>query len=296
MKILITGAGHLASHLVQRASVEHEVVLFGRRVRDELPWLGREQTYIQGDIRHLESVRRATEGSLDAVIHTAACHPVRAFSEEEYLTTNVQGLHNVLTAAREAGAHRFVFTSSFQVYGAKLKPSGEACAWIDEETPLEPHNLYGLTKVMGEGMLRYFTRTSNLTGIALRIGCFTPCERVTWGLRFLLNGVDVTDVAQACLLAIEARTTGFEGFCIRCDNGFRPEDLAGLAADPLKVIAELDPSAVTKIRRRGLELPAPQWCADVSKARRILGYDPQHNFLTFLREPQGAAKLSRGMP
>ena len=284
MRILVTGAGHLANHLVQSATERHEVVVLGRRGRNELPWLGRDQKYVQGDIRDIGAVRVAAEGGLDAVIHTAACHPVRAFSDEEYLATNIQGLHNVLTVAGEAGARRFVFTSTFQVYGTRLKPSGEGCAWIDEHTPLEPNRIYGLTKAMGEEMLSYFARTNDLTGVSLRLGCFTPCEREAWGLRFLLNGVDVTDVAQACLLATEAQITGFEAFCIRCDNGFRPEEMAGLRADPLPVIEKHDPSAIAKIRQHGLKLPAIGWCADVSKARRILGYHPKHCFSTFLRE------------
>jgi len=90
--------------------------------------------YMVGNVRDADRMYRAMHG-IDTVIHAAALKRVEVGQENprEMISTNVQGTVNVLNAAENQGAGTFVFVSS-----------DKAC---------EPQNLYGATKMMGEGLV-----------------------------------------------------------------------------------------------------------------------------------------------
>jgi UDP-glucose 4-epimerase len=170
---LVTGgAGFIGSHLAERLLKD------GHRVRvldnlstgrvsnleavraagpaDRLEW-------IEGDIRSLETCRRATAG-VDYVLHQAALASVPRSIENPIDTTavNVGGTLNVLHAARENGVKRVVAASSSSVYGdAAALPKHEEQA----PAPLSP---YAASKLAGEIYARVYAVTMGLSTVSLR--------------------------------------------------------------------------------------------------------------------------------
>ncbi len=120
-------------------------------------------TFIEGDIRDLETCQRVVSGA-DYVLHQAALGSVpRSMTEPAlYHDNNITGTFNMLFAARDAKVKRFVFASSSSVYGDTLVlPKVETMIG----TPKSP---YALTKWVGEGYCRLFWDCYSLPTIALR--------------------------------------------------------------------------------------------------------------------------------
>jgi UDP-N-acetylglucosamine 4-epimerase len=120
-------------------------------------------TMVEGDIREAKDCRRATRGS-HIVLHQAALGSVPRSVEEplESHASNVTGFLNMLAAARDAGAQRFVYASSSAVYGDE-----EGLPKIESKIgrPLSP---YAATKAMNEMYADVFGRCYKLEAIGLR--------------------------------------------------------------------------------------------------------------------------------
>jgi dihydroflavonol-4-reductase len=164
--ILVTGAsGFLGRHLVAH------LVTNGFRVRA----LVREASHTRyikdladlayGDLHDADSLNRAAEGC-QYVIHTAALFRFWG-SQAAFEHTNVQGVANVLEAARRGGVERFVHISTAAVVGAT--PRGQL---IDETTPCFPADPYQRSKYDGENLVRMFSQGAGLDAIVLRPGAF----------------------------------------------------------------------------------------------------------------------------
>jgi UDP-glucose 4-epimerase len=122
----------------------------------------------------------------------------------------VSGTFKVFEVAREEGVTRFVLCSTMGVYGASMQPSKDAWGVVTEESPCLPTDVYGMSKLLCEDMGRYYSRSSGITTVALRLGMFVPETFERYGFRLLFGGVDDRDVAQAVLRAL--MYTPVEGF------------------------------------------------------------------------------------
>jgi nucleoside-diphosphate-sugar epimerase len=167
LTLVTGGAGFIGSHLVD-ALVER-----GARVRvlDDLSSGHRENLegvlsrieFLEGDIRDLESCRRACEGAA-LVFHQAARGSVpRSMSDPATtIAVNVAGTANVFAAAREKEAARVIYASSSSVYGdSQTLPKREG----EEGRPLSP---YALSKVMNEQLADVFVRCFGMQFVGLR--------------------------------------------------------------------------------------------------------------------------------
>ena len=163
---LVTGgAGFIGSHLVQTLAASGVQV----RVLDNAPAtaprniLDMQVTRLFGDVRDPDVCRRACR-EMDVVFHLAALVsvPKSVADPGEADAINTGGTLNMLLAARDSGARRFVFSSSAAVYGdAGLVPT-------PEESPLRPTSPYGVQKLMGEHYARLFTALYGLETVCLR--------------------------------------------------------------------------------------------------------------------------------
>lgn len=166
--VLVTGgAGFIGSHLVDALVAAGASV----RVLDDLSSGRRENLagsvkaidFVEGDIRDVETCRRACRGS-EIVFHLAAVGSVPRSIEDpaHTLAVNVGGTANVLAAARDAGARRVVYASSSSVYGdSETLPKREG----EEGRPLSP---YALSKRMNEELADVFGRCYGMELIGLR--------------------------------------------------------------------------------------------------------------------------------
>lgn len=197
MKVLLTGpSGRVGPHLAPPFRAKYELVTF------DLP--GKNADF-EGDLSDIEALRRAMRG-VQVVVHLAAISDDAPFIEQ-ILPSNVIGLYNTLEAARLEGVRRVVWASSVQAVGRN--PGGPSHSVTPEEVP-HPHNLYGVSKVWGETLGRFYHDKHGLEFIALRLGAFEGYDS-----RFLREGIcekiwlSPRDGARIFELAVEKPGLGF---------------------------------------------------------------------------------------
>lgn len=157
--VLVTGAGgfigsHLTEALVRAGAVTRAFVRYNSESR--WGWLDSSEVkadveVIPGDLREVDSVRRAMKG-VDVVFHLAAliAIPYSYESPSSYVQTNVFGTLNVLQAARDLGVSRVVHASTSEVYGsARTIP-------MSEEHPLQGQSPYSATKIGADKLAESF--------------------------------------------------------------------------------------------------------------------------------------------
>jgi len=167
VNVLITGgAGYIGSH-VSRLLIEsgHSVVSVDDFSTGLAERIGSESYELKLENPDAESKLASilNEHGIDTVIHFAARKQVGESVEkpELYYKSNIGGLLNLLSAMKTAGVKKMVFSSSAAVYGM---PSVEQ---VDEQSPTNPINPYGQTKLIGEWMIDN-AKTWGLSAISLR--------------------------------------------------------------------------------------------------------------------------------
>ena len=120
MKLLVTGAsGHLGANLVRRLLQEGEALRVLVRPGSDnraVDALGGDVERVEGDLRDLDSLRRAMKG-VERAYHCAAQLITIDGAEQELFASNILGTRNLLRAAREGGLARVVVTGSFSAVG-----------------------------------------------------------------------------------------------------------------------------------------------------------------------------------
>ena len=164
--ILVTGgAGYIGSHVVRQLGEAGERVVtldnLSRGFRASV--LAGE--LVVGDTGDGALVTRVLkEQRVDTIMHFAASTVVPESVENplKYYLTNTANTRTLLAAATDAGVRHFVFSSTAAVYG--MPPGGVA----GEDTPTQPINPYGTSKLMSEWMLRDLAAATGLRYVALR--------------------------------------------------------------------------------------------------------------------------------
>lgn len=269
-------------------------------------------TQVVGSIAHSALVERVfKDHGVEAVIHAGAlhkpdiaCNPAQAF-----IDVNITGTLNLLNAAVTAGNDRFVFTSTTSLMISDAIRAGRAggatqAAWLTEEYgPLEPRNIYGVTKRTAEHLCRLWHRHHGLGVAILRTSRFFPEDDDTHhdlagenlkANEFLHRRLTVEDAARGHLLALDrAPALGCETFILSAPPPFEHADSGALINDAPEVIARYFPEARELYARRGWSLPQSIDRVYVPhKAERMLGWRAETNFAAVL----GALAEDRPMP
>jgi UDP-glucose 4-epimerase len=294
MRIVITGGnGQLGQTLAPLlAKHGHDVTIV-----DQSPSESAHPTIIT-DIRNVDAMRRAVDGQ-DVVIHAAALHGIHmgTVSERHFIEVGVLGTHNVLEAARAAQVRKVIYISSTSVYGISSTQPRSKAIYVDEDTPLCPIDINDMCKVMGEQLCHYYRQNYQLNSSVLRVGRFFQDDWVTFNLRKLSGGVDIRDVAQAVLLAVEAQSRSDGTFCVASQTSFTQADIPYLAECADEVIEQRYPGAREAFARLGRSLPKTvHRVVNIARATHQLHYRPQENFVEFLERlnhPGTGAHLSR---
>jgi nucleoside-diphosphate-sugar epimerase len=220
----------------------------------------------------IESLRGA-----DAVVHLAAIPAPRILPESETFRINMMSTYNVFSAAVELDLERVVWASSETLIGLPFVREQPRYAPIDEDHPRLPEFHYALSKLAGEVIAVQFSRWSGIPFVALRIS--NIMEESDYEPRFpgfwddpsirawnLWGYVDARDVAQAARLSLTADLVGAEPFLIAAADTCMTRNSVDLMAD-----------VYPDVPIRG-ELEGRQTLLSIDKARRLLGYDPQHSW------------------
>lgn len=241
----------------------------------------------QGDLRNLDTVRRAVTGA-EVVFHQGALPSVPRSVADPLTTNDVNnnGTLNVLLASRDAGVRRVVYASSSSVYGSsEVLPKSEKMSLY----PLSP---YAATKLTGEFYGKMFYQLYGLETVGLRyFNVFGPgqdpkSEYAAVIPRFvtaLLKGISpviygdgtqsrdftyVDDVVRANLLSEQAAGAAGEVFNIA---GGRRTTLNKL----LEILRDITGSRLEAIYVQARPGDVKHSQASIEKASRLLGYLPQ---------------------
>jgi len=289
MKVLITGgAGFIGHNLAIRLknngfevsvldSLERSTGFAVERLKEE------SITVLRAGVKSTDVVKNALKG-VDAVVHAAAYTDVAESMENPvlYLDNNALGTALVAEASLKTGVGLFIYLSSAAVYGDPVRLP------VDENHPTRPLSPYGLSKLMGEDVVKFFSRLG-LRYVVLRLfnvygpgqnaayaGVITRfLERVSNSLPPVVYGdgeqtrdfIHVDDVSKAVELALRLKCFN-DVFNIGSGSPVRIRDLARLVMRLNRVEGE----PVYAASRPG---DIKHSYADVSKARITLGFEPR---------------------
>jgi UDP-glucose 4-epimerase len=171
MRALVCGgAGYIGSNMTALLAAEgHEPVVFdnlstGHRLAVQ------ETDFVQGDLADYDLlISTLTEHGIEAVMHFAAFIEVGESVQVplKYYRNNFCDTQNLLSAMEAVGVEKFVFSSTAAVYGTPKDVP------ITEDSPTEPINPYGQTKLAAEEMCHYQSQAGKLAYASLRY--FNTC-------------------------------------------------------------------------------------------------------------------------
>ncbi len=221
-KVLITGAtGNIGIVLSERLSDTYEIVMQGRTPRTEK----QEKELRKADLTSYEEVLPLMEG-VDTVIHLAGSASPES-SWDDVLSANIIGLRNTLEAAREKGVRRFVFPSSNHAMGMYDR-LGE---WpVYATTPPRADSFYGVSKIFGEAIGRFYHDEYGMDFIALRIGWMSGDPMLAEKEILHAMWLSEDDCEQVVRCAIEAPTTWGLYYAVS-DNQNRRWDITNTMLD-----------------------------------------------------------------
>ena len=306
MRILVVGgAGYIGSHAVRRLVADgNDVVVLDSLFTGHREAVDPKAKFYQVDLLDTPAVAKVLKDEqIEAVMHFAAYSLVGESVKKplKYYKNNVSGMISLLEAMEETGVKYLVFSSSAATYGIpKTLP-------ITEETPLNPINPYGETKMMMEKIMHWADKANGIKSIALRY--FNVAGASLDGsigedhhpethlipniMKAALSGdgnftifgddyntkdgtnvrdyVHVVDLIDAHVLALKhlMETNQSDVFNLGTANGFSNLEILKAA---IKVTGKDIP--YTMGPRRGGD--PDSLVADSTKARKVLGWQPQH--------------------
>ena len=307
--ILITGgAGFIGSHLVDRmlAFNDSQVTVIDdfndfydpeikrQNIRRHLD--NTRYKLVEADIRDRAALNNIfAQQDFDCIVHLAARAGVRpSLSQPElYAETNINGTLNLLELARKRGIKQFVFGSSSSVYGINAKVP------FSEDDPIrQPISPYAATKTAGELLCHTYSHLYGLRCVCLRFfTVYGPRQRPDLAIRKFAHLISlgkpipvfgdgtsrrdytyIDDIIAGVYAAINYEASDYEVINLG--------ELISLLENELEMKAIID-------HRQLQPGDVPQTYADITRARQLLGYDPQtqieegiHRFVKWFRESE----------
>ncbi|MBS0479900.1 MAG: NAD(P)-dependent oxidoreductase [Proteobacteria bacterium] len=236
---------------------------------------------------------------IEGVIHAAALHKpdIARYPRQVFIDVNVTGTLNLLEEAAAAGVGRFVFTSttSLMITRAIRDETASEAVWLDETSgPLQPRNVYGVTKRSAEELCRLVQAETGMAVIVLRTARFFPEDDDTYrdlsgenmkANEFLNRRLTVEDCAAAHVAALDkAPEVGFGLYVVSAPTPFSRTDLGELKVGAPEVIARYFPDAVQLYADRDWRLPRSIGRVyDAGLIERELGFRCRTDFAAILR-------------
>jgi nucleoside-diphosphate-sugar epimerase len=279
-RVAVTGSsGKLGRTVVAHLAERGYDVLALDRTRPASP----ETAFMAVDLTDYGQVLEALSGGVDehttpvdGVVHLAAIPAPGLTTNAATFANNSAATYNVFAAARALRIRSIVWASSETVLGLPFDTPPPYVP-VDEEYDPRPESTYSLNKALEEEMARHFCRWDpELTMVGLRFSnvmdpedyaAFPAFDADPQLRRWNLWGyIDARDGAQAVRLGLERTEPGAEVFVIANADTVMSRSSADL-------VAEVFPGV--EVRK---ELGEHETLLGIDKARRVLGYEPQHSW------------------
>ncbi|MFL6044304.1 MAG: NAD-dependent epimerase/dehydratase family protein [Propionibacteriaceae bacterium] len=280
-RVVVTGgSGKLGSACVaDLVSHGYDVVIFDRVRPADLPG---GSTFVLVDLTNYGQVLDALLGveerydRINALVHLAAIPAPGIVPNHATFANNMNATWNTVTAGRRAGIKNIVWASSETVLGLPFDTPPPYVP-VDEDYPPRPESTYSLVKTMEETMAAQLCRWDpELKMLGLRFSNVMRPEdyagfadfqhdaaRRKWNL---WGYIDARDGSQAIRLALESDLTGCEIFVIANADTV-------MERSNTELLAECFPD----VEVRG-DMDHNDTLLSIDKARRLLGYEPQHSW------------------
>lgn len=298
MSILITGgAGFIGSSLADKLLEQGEKIVVIDNFDDSydkekyvLPHLkNKNYKLYRADICDKESLKNIFQKEkFDKIIHLAAVTNVReSFSEaEKYIKVNIYGTMNIMELMKENNIKKMVFASSSSVYGdfgkGKLSENNQNC---------NPISVYGLTKLVCEKILYSYSINYAINIVILRFfTVYGPKQRPDLAIRkfytLIKNGEQIPVYGDGNSLRDYVYIDDVvESICAAMNYDKTPYEIINLGSGSMvllnDVIKVLTHTMGKNEQRRYLPMPQGDvntTLADISKARKLLNYEPKITF------------------
>lgn len=244
-QVLITGAaGRIGSYF----AIHHDPARYELRllVRDSDPQekvdaIRAFGEVVTGDIGDLDGLKKYMDG-MHTVLHLAADASPHA-TWDSLLPTNINGTYNVCAAAKAAGVQKIIYASSIHAVSGY-----DRHAQVKTSEPVNPGDMYGVSKCFGEALCRYMAEQEGVDAIAIRIGAFQPLEAAQHGgwlgmIDAFVSHRDLHQLVEKCIDADHLRFAVFHGLSANTFNRLDISDARELVGyEPQDDFTQLNPS------------------------------------------------------
>lgn len=220
-RVLVTGAaGSIGSYFAEHSHNRYELRLMVQKSEDA-DKIQRFGEVVVADLLDLKRMKQVCDG-IDTVLHLAANASPSA-TWNELLDANIIGCYHAFVAAKAAGCRRMIFASS--IHAVSGYPSD---VQVKTSEPVNPGDLYGVSKCFGEALGRYMAEQEGLSVIAVRIGAFQPLEsaREASSVSMMDAFVSQRDLIQLFHRCINVENLRFAVFHGISNNRFKRLDIS----------------------------------------------------------------------
>jgi NAD(P)-dependent dehydrogenase (short-subunit alcohol dehydrogenase family) len=219
--VLVTGAaGNIGSYFAEHSGSKYELRLMVQEIDDEALAIKQYGELVTGDLSDLENLKTLCAG-IDTVLHLAGnASPNQTW--DSVIENNITGTYNAFVAAKSAGCRRVIYASSIHAVSGYPRD-----VQVKTSEPVNPGDLYGVSKCFGEALGRYMAEQEGLSVIALRIGAFQPLETARKPeLQMMDAFVSKRDLNQLIEKSIDVESVKFAILHGLSDNSFKRLDIS----------------------------------------------------------------------
>ncbi|MBV9469318.1 MAG: NAD(P)-dependent oxidoreductase, partial [Abitibacteriaceae bacterium] len=240
-RVLVTGAaGRIGSYFAENSKDKYDLRLHVQGNEEGIEKIKPLGEVVACDLSKLDKLKEFCQG-IDTVVHMAG-DPSPSATWQDLLDANITGVYNIFIAAKAAGCRRVIHASS--IHAVSGYPSDVQVKTTD---PVNPGDLYGVSKCFGEALGRYMAEKEGLSVITLRIGAFQPIEaaRKAESINMFDAFVSHRDLNQLINRCIDVENLQFAIFHGLSNNRFKRLDISDarelVGYDPQDDAAEENP-------------------------------------------------------